>query len=140
MFELDPENGKYKFKGEIHANVMYLSMYIGVPDIEKPGGSICVGHNIGVLPEIPSGMCRNIKWIVPLLTRVLLPTTVTTSSDKVRIAVDGNVVNSVASIKFSDVGLCAFDLYGWRESDSNFTYWGLYPSNDNAVTAIKNAQ
>ncbi len=140
MFELDPENRKYKFKGEIHANVMYLSMYRGVADTEKPGGSICVGHNIGVLPEIPSGMCRNIKWIVPLLTRVLLPTTVTTSSDKVRIAVDGNVVNSVASIEFSDVGLCAFDLYGWRESDSNFTYWGLYPSNDNAVTAIKNAQ
>lgn len=140
VFELDPESQKYKFKGEIHANVMYLSMYRGVTDTEKPGGSICIGHNIGVLPEIPSGMCRNIKWIVPLLTRVLLPTTVTTSSDKVRIAVDGNVVNSVASIEFSDVGLCAFDLYGWRESDSNMTYWGLYPSNDNAVTAIKNAQ
>lgn len=140
VFELDPENGKYKFKGEIHANVMYLNMYRGVADAEKPGGSICIGYNIGVLPEIPSGMCRNIKWIVPLLTRVLLPATVTTSSDKVRIAVDGNVVNSVASIEFSDVGLCAFDLYGWRESDSDMTYWGLYPSNDNAKTAIKNAQ
>ena len=71
--------------GELNAKILNLEMCTNSID-EAPNGAICIGNDIGILPELPEGTCRDIKWTIPLMTRVPLVYELTTVSENVSIA------------------------------------------------------
>lgn len=114
---------------DIEGSITASSLYLGVSNNSNSAlenGSVRIGHDIGKLPALEPGTSRSIKWIIPRYTRVIIPARLTTENSNVRIAPDGSVLFSVLSYDIADVNGSSYDLFGYRDINSDTTYWCLY--------------
>lgn len=124
--------------GELNAKTLNLEMCTNSND-EVPNGSIRIGKDIGILPELPEGTCRDIRWTIPLMTRVPIEYTLTTVSENVNIALRGQYLFRKRGFHLSSIEGSSFNLIGYREKGSAETIWMLMPQTNSAETVIDNA-
>jgi hypothetical protein len=124
------ESGKFisteaEVEGSITARTMNLKVCTN-SDNESPNGTIILyPKNLGPLPELEVGTCREMKMMFPIVTRVPLSVTLTTASANVKIAPNGDMLNIVSSYNIEDA-YGYHELIGFRYADGDITYWCVF--------------
>lgn len=124
------ESGKFiskeaEVEGSITARTMNLKVCTN-SDNESPNGTIILyPKNLGPLPELEVGTCREMKMMFPIVTRVPLSVTLTTASTNVKIAPNGDMLNIVSSYNIEDA-YGYYELIGFRYADGDITYWCVF--------------
>ena len=124
------ESGKFvsteaKVEGSITARTMNLKVCTN-SDNESPNGTIILyPKNLGPLPELEAGTCREMKMMFPIATRTPLSVTLTTASSNVKIAPNGSILDSVSSYDIADA-YGYHELIGFRYADGDITYWCVF--------------
>ena len=124
------ESGKFisteaEVEGSITARTMNLKVCTN-SDNESPNGTIILyPKNLGPLPELEVGTCREMKMMFPIVTRVPLSVTLTTASANVKIAPNGDMLNIVSSYNIEDA-YGYYELIGFRYADGDITYWCVF--------------
>ena len=124
--------------GELNAKILNLEMCTNSID-EAPNGAICIGNDIGILPELPEGTCRDIKWTIPLMTRVPLVYELTTVSENVSIALRGEYLLRKRGYRLSNIEGSSFNLIGYREKGTTETIWMLMPITKGSESVVDGA-
>lgn len=124
------ESGKFvsteaEVEGSITARTMNLKVCTN-SDNESPNGTIILyPKNLGPLPELEAGTCREMKMMFPIATRTPLSVTLTTASSNVKIAPNGSILDSVSSYDIADA-YGYHELIGFRYADGDITYWCVF--------------
>lgn len=124
------ESGKFvsteaEVEGSITARTMNLKVCTN-SDNESPNGTIILyPKNLGPLPELEAGTCREMKMMFPIATRTPLSVTLTTASANVKIAPNGSILDSVSSYDIEDA-YGYHELIGFRYADGDITYWCVF--------------
>lgn len=124
--------------GELNAKILNLEMCTNSID-EAPNGAICIGNDIGILPELPEGTCRDIKWTIPLMIRVPLVYELTTVSENVSIALRGEYLLRKRGYRLSNIEGSSFNLIGYREKGTTETIWMLMPITKGSESVVDGA-
>lgn len=123
-----------RFLGDIEAKTLQLGI------TQNEDGQVCDGacayfSNLGLLPELQEGKCREIKLIVPLVTRAMISYVFKGENDNVKIALNGDYLNRSNEFKSDNSGGASFYMIG--TTYSNETIWSIFPMNDTANDIIK---
>lgn len=115
--------------GDIRTRTVHLRMSNNATD-EVENGSVRIGDNIGLLPELEPGECRQIWWNIPLINRTPISSTLQGESSSVSIAKNGDVMSRVKKLVFSNSPGCSFNLIGYYDDKhAGGTVWMIYPMN-----------
>lgn len=118
-----------RFLGDIEAKTLQLGITTN-EDEETCDGACVYFSNLGLLPELQEGRCREIKMIVPLVTRLLVTYRFKGENDNVKIAINGNYLDRGIEFTASGSGGSAFLLIG--TTYNNETIWSVFSLNDTA--------
>lgn len=123
-----------RFLGDIEAKTLQLGI------TQNEDGQVCDGacayfSNLGLLPELQEGKCREIKLVVPLVTRAMISYVFKGENDNVKIALNGDYLNRSNEFKSDNSGGASFYMIG--TTYSNETIWSIFPMNDTANDIIK---
>lgn len=118
-----------RFLGDIEAKTLQLGITTN-EDEETCDGACVYFSNLGLLPELQEGRCREIKLIVPLVTRLLVTYRFKGENDNVKIAINGNYLDRGTEFTASGSGGSAFLLMG--TTYNNETIWSVFSLNDTA--------
>lgn len=118
-----------RFLGDIEAKTLQLGITTN-EDEETCDGACVYFSNLGLLPELQEGRCREIKMIVPLVTRLLVTYRFKGENDNVKIAINGNYLDRGTEFTASGSGGSAFLLVG--TTYNNETIWSVFSLNDTA--------
>lgn len=118
-----------RFLGDIEAKTLQLGITTN-EDEETCDGACVYFSNLGLLPELQEGRCREIKLIVPLVTRLLVTYRFKGENDNVKIAINGNYLDRGIEFTASGSGGSAFLLIG--TTYNNETIWSVFSLNDTA--------
>ena len=118
-----------RFLGDIEAKTLQLGITTN-EDEETCDGACVYFSNLGLLPKLQEGRCREIKLIVPLVTRLLVTYRFKGENDNVKIAINGNYLDRGFEFTASGSGGSAFLLMG--TTYNNETIWSVFSLNDTA--------
>lgn len=118
-----------RFLGDIEAKTLQLGITTNKEE-ETCDGACVYFSNLGLLPELQEGRCREIKLIVPLVTRLLVTYRFKGENDNVKIAINGNYLDRGTEFTASGSGGSAFLLMG--TTYNNETIWSVFSLNDTA--------
>ena len=118
-----------RFLGDIEAKTLQLGITTN-EDEETCDGACVYFSNLGLLPELQEARCREIKMIVPLVTRLLVTYRFKGENDNVKIAINGNYLDRGTEFTASGSGGSAFLLVG--TTYNNETIWSVFSLNDTA--------
>lgn len=118
-----------RFLGDIEAKTLQLGITTNEEE-ETCDGACVYFSNLGLLPELQEGRCREIKMIVPLVTRLLVTYRFKGENDNVKIAINGNYLDRGTEFTASGSGGSAFLLVG--TTYNNETIWSVFSLNDTA--------
>lgn len=131
-----------KVSGDITAEYLNLKISTAEHYADKPvlaNGSICIGADGIILPELPVGTAREIKILNPLFTR-------TSPNDLILKAATANVrISKTLSILNAEAGPVTInaggyngnkyiELLGVRQSSNSYTYWLMSEMNNGLST------
>lgn len=131
-----------KVSGDITAEYLNLKISTAQHYAENPvlaNGSICIGADGIILPELPVGTAREVKILNPLFTR-------TAPNDLVLKAATANVrISKTLSILNAEAGPVTIasggyngnkyiELLGVRQTSNSFTYWLMSEMNNGLST------
>lgn len=131
-----------KVSGDIMAEYLNLKISTAQHYAENPvlaNGSICIGADGIILPELPVGTAREVKILNPLFTR-------TAPNDLVLKAATANVrISKTLSILNAEAGPVTIasggyngnkyiELLGVRQTSNSFTYWLMSEMNNGLST------
>lgn len=118
-----------RFLGDIEAKTLQLGITTNEEE-ETCDGACVYFSNLGLLPELQEGRCREIKLIVPLVTRLLVTYRFKGENDSVKIAINGKYLDRGTEFTASGSGGSAFLLMG--TTYNNETIWSVFSLNDTA--------
>ena len=125
--------------GDLRTRIMHLRISNNGADAGE-NGSIRIGPNLGLLPELEHGECRQILWIVPQMTRVTVDAVVAGASANVKIGLNGDFYGGKSSWEMHNMGAASFLLIGFNNSTwIEETDWAVYPMNSASETVLDNA-
>lgn len=127
---IDGSTGKLTAKSaEIHGDLKAKTISLEIAS-KYEGGKVNDGAFIidepNILPELPEGETQVVEWATPILTRVLLETTLRGVNSNVRIAPNGDVLSSSTTLKISGYNGKYYRLIGYHETGEIYTYWLIY--------------
>lgn len=127
--------------GDLRARTVHLRMSNNEGN-EIENGSVRIGAEIGLLPELKPGECRQIWWNIPLINRTPISSTLQGESSSVSIARKGDIMSRVKKLEFSSHAGSSYNLIGFRDDSPKFpmeTIWMIYPMDSQSEEMLNKA-